>query len=92
MSGWHSGPRYQAWKIQVHERWGYRCHLCGHAGARDADLLTPISILPNQPYDPMLARPAHGVYSKCAICKVACNQVRGNKLLNIDEQYERVLD
>lgn len=81
MAGWHSGPRYQKWKRQVLALWGDTCHLCGHAGAGDADLLIPISIQPNQGYDPERARPAHGVLSRCLVCNKACNQSRGNELL-----------
>lgn len=88
MPGWHSGPRYQVWKAEVRARWGTVCHLCGHEGAGDADLLVPLAVWPDQPYDPNGARPAHGVYSRCSICHMACNQSRGAKLLNANEPYK----
>lgn len=57
---------------------GRVCHLCGHDGATDADHLIPISVDSTQPVDYRRMRPAHGV-TGCPVCKVKCNQSRGNK-------------
>ncbi len=54
------------------------CHLCGHPGAREVDLLTPLS-LGGDPLDPANLRPAHGSSSPCPWCLRACNQSRGNR-------------
>lgn len=77
---WRRGGLYLNWRKQVHARWGHTCHLCGHEGAYTADHLIPVSVWSNQPYDPGLARPAHGVEG-CPTCKVPCNSSRGNKAI-----------
>jgi hypothetical protein len=56
---------------------GDTCHLCGHRGAREADLLTPRAVAPHQPIHPGAYRPAHGTSCRCPICGRACNQERG---------------
>lgn len=60
--------------------WGTTCHICGHDGSTDADHLTPLAIWPDQPLDPKLARPAHGVRG-CPTCDRKCNQERGIKAI-----------
>lgn len=87
-TNWRRGPRYQRWRVEVHERWGWDCHLCGHPGATSADHLVPLSVWPNQPYDARLARPAHGVEG-CETCGVKCNSSRGNRALAVEvRDYE----
>lgn len=61
--------------------YGDTCHLCGHHGAGEADHLTPISIDADQPIDPHLMRPAHGVNARCPVCGRACNTERGNRAI-----------
>jgi hypothetical protein len=85
-TNWRRGPRYIAWKPQVFDMWGNTCHLCGHDEAYSADHLVPLSVWPNQPYDPHLSRPAHGVKQPdggegCPTCHVKCNSSRGNRSL-----------
>jgi hypothetical protein len=85
---WRKGPRYLAWREGVFQRWGTVCHICGHPEAYTADHLVPLSVWPNQPYDPMLARPAHGVVQPdgsegCPTCHVKCNSSRGNRALAV---------
>lgn len=75
---WRRGPTYRAWRVRVHEMWGDTCHLCGHGKAHTSDHLIPLSKWGNQPYDPRLSRPAHGVEG-CPTCKVKCNSSRGNR-------------
>jgi hypothetical protein len=75
---WRRGPRYQVWKKRVHALYGDMCHICNHEGAGDADHLIPVSVWRNQPYDPTLARPGHGIRG-CVQCGLKCNQVRSNK-------------
>lgn len=77
---WRKGPQYSNWKKAVLARYGTTCHLCGHGGAYTADHLIPLSVWSNQPYNPMLARPAHGVEG-CPTCQIPCNSSRGNKQL-----------
>jgi len=79
---WRRGPRYQEWRVQVHSMWGTTCHLCGHEQAHTADHLVPLSTWGNQPYDPRLSRPAHGIEG-CPTCYVKCNSSRGNRALAI---------
>lgn len=83
---WRVGPRANRWRKEVAQMWGTTCHLCGHAEAHTADHLIPVSEWNNQPYDPRLARPAHGVVQPdgtegCPTCGVKCNSSRGNKAL-----------
>lgn len=83
---WRRGGRYLLWKAQVRTMWGTTCHLCGHDEAYTADHLIPVSVWSNQPYEPALARPAHGVVQPdgtegCPTCRVKCNSSRGNKQL-----------
>lgn len=80
---WRRGPQYVAWRKQMHAMWGYRCHLCGHANAHTADHLIPLSKWSNQPYDPHLARPAHGIEG-CPDCGIKCNSSRGNRALALE--------
>ncbi len=80
---WRRGPGYLPWRKAVFAMWGTTCHLCGHAGANTADHIIPLSVWSNQPYDPRLARPAHGI-DGCATCHIKCNSSRGNKQLAIE--------
>lgn len=77
---WRKGPPWVKWRAGVHAMWGYRCHLCGHDNAHTADHLVPLSVWSNQPYDPRLSRPAHGIEG-CPTCHVKCNSSRGNREL-----------
>lgn len=77
---WRRGAGYEIWRAQVREMWGTVCHLCGHEEAHTADHLVPLSKWGNQPYDPRLSRPAHGVEG-CPTCEVKCNSSRGNRLI-----------
>lgn len=79
-SNWRRGVRYIEWRKAVLSRYGGICHLCGHKDANTADHLIPVSIWNNQPYEPMLARPAHGIEG-CPTCHVKCNSSRGNRAL-----------
>ena len=79
---WRRGPQYVQWRIQVKEMWGTTCHLCGHDQAFTSDHLVPLSVWGNQPYDPALSRPAHGIEG-CPTCHVKCNSSRGNRRLAI---------
>lgn len=84
-----SGRPYQRWKKAIREMWGDTCHLCGHAGARTADHLTPLSEWPDQPLDPKLSRPAHGTGNECPTCGQRCNQKRGTAPIEEDtDDYE----
>lgn len=74
------GPKYQKWRDSVYTMWGRTCHLCGHEGADSIDHLTPLSVWPDQPLDPLLSRPAHGIKG-CPVCKVKCNQARGTAIM-----------
>ncbi len=83
---WRRGTSYMVWKAQVMAMWGTTCHLCGHAEAYSADHLIPLSIWSNQPYEPTLSRPAHGVKQPdgtegCPTCGIKCNSSRGNRAL-----------
>lgn len=82
-TNWRRGPKYNLWRIQVHEMWGTVCHLCKHGDARTADHLVPLSKWNNQPYDARLSRPAHGVEG-CPTCGIKCNSSRGNRELAIE--------
>ena len=79
-SCWRRGPMYHVWRLEVHAMWGHECHICGHEGAHTADHLVPLSMWGNQPYDPRLSRPAHGI-DGCPTCHVKCNSSRGNRQL-----------
>lgn len=86
---WRRGDQYRLWKPRVFAMWGTTCHLCGHPEAYSADHLIPLSEWSNQPYDPHLSRPAHGVKQPdgtegCPTCGVKCNSSRGNKQLAIE--------
>lgn len=88
-TNWRRGYPYLAWQRGVIEMWGTVCHLCGHEGAYSADHLIPLSVWSNQPYEPMLSRPAHGVKQPdggegCPTCHVKCNSSRGNRALAIE--------
>lgn len=76
---WRAGYRWEVWRTGVFARYGDQCHLCGHGGADSADHLVPLSVWGNQPYDPRLSRPAHGV-AGCNECGLKCNSSRGNRL------------
>lgn len=62
------------------------CWICGHGGSTDADHVIPLAVWPDQPVDPALMRPAHGV-DGCPWCPRTadgklrkCNQSRGASL------------
>lgn len=79
----HRGGRtFTRVKKQMHELYGYTCHLCGHSGAGEADHLTPLSVWPDQPVAAELMRPAHGGNYPCPTCGRKCNSERGAKPLN----------
>lgn len=60
--------------------YGTVCHLCGHEGASEADLLIPRAVAPDQPIHPGAYRPAHGGGPRrCPTCGQACNQKRGSR-------------
>ena len=82
LSRWRQGPRAKVWRRAVFERYGTTCHLCHHEGADSADHLVPLALWGNQPYDPRLSRPAHGV-AGCATCGLKCNSSRGHRALAI---------
>jgi 5-methylcytosine-specific restriction endonuclease McrA len=57
------------------------CHLCGHAGADQADHVAPRSLNPElDDADPSNLAPVHGVKG-CPTCGEKCNQVKGNGTL-----------
>jgi hypothetical protein len=55
------------------------CHLCGHAGATDADHLVPLAIAIPERITPDMLAPAHGVRG-CPTCGRRCNQERGARM------------
>ena len=76
------GYAFRKAKAEMLARYGDTCHLCGHAGARQADHLDPLAFDPEQDVDPDLMRPAHGgaqgeYDNPCATCHRRCNQERG---------------
>lgn len=73
-----TGYAYRKARAYMFATYGDTCHLCGHGGATDADHLIPISVDDEQPIDPHMMRPAHGVRG-CVVCGARCNQVRGNR-------------
>lgn len=74
----HSDRRAREAKAIMFAHYGRVCHLCGHGGATDADLVVPRSVDPEQPLNPRAYRPAHGVRG-CPTCGRKCNQERGAK-------------
>ncbi len=77
---WRRGDLYVAWRAATFAMWGYRCHLCDHPNAHTVDHLIPLSKWGNQPYDPRLSRPAHGIEG-CDECGLKCNSSRGHRAL-----------
>ena len=82
----HRGGRpWRTAKAQMHQAYGYICHLCGHDGAGEADHLDALALRPDQPVDWRRLRPAHGSNYPCPYCPwpsgkgKPCNQVRGTK-------------
>ena len=75
----HHSRAARAAKAEMFRRRGHICHLCGHHGAREADLVIPRAKAPHQPIHPDAYRPAHGVRSPCPTCGRRCNQSRGAK-------------
>ena len=73
----HNGRPYQRLRRAIGLP-GAVCHICGHPGSTDADLVVPRAIAPQQPMTPSAYRPAHGVRG-CPTCKRKCNQERGAK-------------
>lgn len=72
-----TGRPYRRARAQMFATYGDTCHICGHAGAREADHLVPVSHDSDQPVDPHLMRPAHGGNAPCPVCGRACNAERG---------------
>lgn len=72
----HSRKARAAIRVMFATR-GRTCHLCGHPGAAEADLIVPRSVAPHQPIHPDAYRPAHGTSRRCQTCGRACNQERG---------------
>lgn len=74
------GRRWQAVRAEVLAT-STVCHLCGHAGSGDVDH-TPsrrdLLALGLDPEDPIYLRPAHGSLSRCRVCGLCCNQVKGS--------------
>lgn len=70
-----NGHRYRVARAAVLELSDV-CHLCGHRGADTVDHLVPLS-MGGDVADPANLAPAHGVHG-CPVCKVKCNQARGN--------------
>lgn len=77
----HTDRRARKTKAIMFAIYGRTCHLCGHDGATDADLLIPQSVAPDQPLTPHAYRPAHGVRG-CPTCGRKCNQERGARPVN----------
>jgi hypothetical protein len=77
-SQWRASTKWRVWRDAVFAMWGDECHLCRHPKADSADHLVPLSAWGNQPYDPRISRPAHGV-AGCPTCQVKCNSSRGNR-------------
>ncbi len=84
-TGIHHTHAYRQARRAMFAYYGDVCHICGHAGAGEADHLTPASLAPDQKPDPHMMRPAHGWKSPCPICVGAngkprrCNQERQAK-------------
>jgi hypothetical protein len=74
----HNGRPYRRARAVMFALYGRTCHLCGHGGATDADLIVPFAVNPNQRVDPRNYRPAHGVRG-CPTCGRRCNQERGTR-------------
>lgn len=74
----HSRPARAA-KAAMFRIRGHICHLCGHDGAYEADLIVPRAVAPHQPIHPDAYRPAHGTSCPCPTCGRKCNQSRGAK-------------
>lgn len=70
------GRPYRRARQQMFEIFGDICHLCGHAGATDADHIVPVAVDRDQPVSAQDMRPAHGV-GGCPTCGRKCNQSRG---------------
>lgn len=85
-----SGHRYRIAREEVLSASDI-CWICGHGGAGDVDHIIPLSVWPDQPVDPALMRPAHGV-DGCPACPRKpdgrlrkCNQERGASLGRPDQ-------
>lgn len=75
----HSRQAHKAIRIMFATR-GRTCHICGHDGATEADLVIPRSVAPDQPIHPDAYRPAHGGGKRrCPTCGQACNPKRGSR-------------
>jgi hypothetical protein len=74
------GARWRETRAQVLAG-GDICHICGHPGAGDVDHIIPVAEGDVAGYyDRSNLAPAHGTHSPCAVCGVACNQVKGRRL------------
>lgn len=75
----------------MHELFGYRCVICGHAGAREAGHVVSLAERPDQALNPYAMRPLHGSNSPCPVCigangkRRCCNQEQGTRRL--DEMF-----
>lgn len=83
-SKYASGSVYRRMSKFVFERYGDRCHLCGHYSARHLDHLEPQTEAEDRKHDVTNLRPVHGSPGNpCRECSYAagkniyCNQVRG---------------
>lgn len=80
-----AGRKGRPWRrvrAQVLADHGGICHLCGHPGAGDVDHRVPLAAWTAQgghPEDPANLAPAHGAYSRCAVCGRCCNQAKGDR-------------
>lgn len=75
----HHSYRARQAKRRMFHLYGRTCHLCGHGGAGEADLIIPRAKAPYQIISPHIYRPAHGSNSRCPTCDRCCNQERGTK-------------
>lgn len=72
---------YRKARREMFATYGDICHICGHAGAVEADHLVPISRQPEQEIDAHAMRPAHGANGPCPTCGRKCNTERGNRAI-----------
>lgn len=85
--GLAQGHRWRHVVQMVLRTYGTTCHICGHAGARQADHLTPLTEDDSRALDITDMRPAHGASrgrgaNPCEVCSAAagkpvyCNTIR----------------
>ena len=81
----YGGRAAQRWVAAVLDRFGTRCHLCGHAAADSADhLVTRRELRERGRLDLLYSidngRPVH--HKPCPVCAVRCNIRRKDKPLD----------